>query len=441
MGKTCCGRPSVSLAPLSPAPWISQGLPSARSRLHAMGAARGAVLSAGWEEKALSRVQQVKEWMSALKKENKALQQSLWCRSGHRAGTGSRREGTALTLAGGSTSTAMQHPLTRLPSLQLRAQEEQSQGLWQSLARLQEELGATCVQKQQSLQQLSGAKETIQDLQQEVASNRKHLAELLQQVRAGTGQPKDAASHHAALSARAPSCFRAALAPGGVGGGAPACPRLCQPPSTLPAPQLCMQVRDMATLQAELAQAQQEKAKQEEKIAAYEEQRQQLHWELRKMQGAQEQSKQEVSMSQAFPRGTRSLCSACVSLTARLCHQQAHSLQEKLQELSRQAQHWQQLQQDSERALAMQEEELVVCKVELAFLKEELRKAKEQVQDRNRQHHSPRAGAQAGPLAPGNDRSLPTGRAEVERTGQGTAYCRSHTTKGSGSRVYIFSLK
>lgn len=81
----------------------------------------------------------------------------------------------------------------------------------------------------------------------------------------------------------------------------------------------------------------------------------------------------------------------------------------------------------------MQEEELVVCKVELAFLKEELRKAKEQVQDRNRQHHSPRAGAQAGPLAPGNDRSSPTGRAEVERTGQGTAYCRSHATKGSGS--------
>lgn len=92
-------------------------------------------------------------------------------------------------------------------------------------------------------------------------------------------------------------------------------------PTTLPAPQLCMQVRDMATLQAELAQAQQEKAKQEEKIAAYEEQRQQLHWELRKMQGAQEQSKQEVSMSQAFPQGTRSLCSACVSLTAHLCHQ------------------------------------------------------------------------------------------------------------------------
>ncbi|KAM6380687.1 polyamine-modulated factor 1-binding protein 1 isoform 2-T2 [Pluvialis apricaria] len=248
----------------------------------------------------------------------------------------------------------MQHPLTQLPSLQLRAQEEQSQGLRHSLARLQEELGATCIQKQQSLQQLSEAKETIQDLHQEVACNRKHLAELLQQV------------------------------------------------------------QDMATLQAELAQAKQEKAKQEEKIGAYEEQRKQLQWELRKLQGAQEQSKQE-----------------------------AHSLQEKLQELSSQAQHWQQLHQDSEQALAVREEELVVCKVELAFLKEELRKAKEQVQDRNRQHRSPRAGAQAGPLAPGNDRSWPTGRAEVERTGQGTVYCRSQATKGSGSSraEYLVLLK
>lgn len=83
-----------------------------------------------------------------------------------------------------------------------------------------------------------------------------------------------------------------------------------------PCPQLCMQVQDAATLQAELAQAQQEKAKQEEKIAAYEEQRQQLHWELRKLQWSQEQSTQEVSMSQAFPQGIRSLRSSCVSL----CH-------------------------------------------------------------------------------------------------------------------------
>ncbi|KFP56755.1 Polyamine-modulated factor 1-binding protein 1, partial [Cathartes aura] len=125
-----------------------------------------------------------------------------------------------------------------------------------------------------------------------------------------------------------------------------------------------VQVQDMATLQAELAQAQQEKSKQEEKIAAYEEQRQQLHWELRKLQGSQEQSKQEVSVSQAFPQGTPRV-------------------------LSSRAQHWQQLHQDSERALARREEELVVCKVELAFLKEELSKATEQVQDRNRQYHSP----------------------------------------------------
>ncbi|XP_072729311.1 polyamine-modulated factor 1-binding protein 1 [Ciconia boyciana] len=178
---------------------------------------------------------------------------------------------------------------------QLGAQEEQSQGLWHSLARLQDELGATQAREQQRLQQLSGAKETIQGLQLEVASNRKHLAELLQQVRTGTGQPPDATSHHAALSARAAKCCRAlscswaALVPG----GGPSLPTAW--PTALPAPQLHMQVQDMATLQAELAQAQQEKAKQEEKIAAYEEQRQQLHWELRKLQGSQEQSKQEAS--------------------------------------------------------------------------------------------------------------------------------------------------
>ncbi|KFQ93308.1 Polyamine-modulated factor 1-binding protein 1, partial [Nipponia nippon] len=152
-----------------------------------------------------------------------------------------------------------------------------------------------------------------------------------------------------------------------------------------------MQVQDMATLQAELAQAQQEKAKQEEKITAYEEQRQQLHWELRKLEGSQDQSKQEASMSQAFPQGTGRLRSARISLslTASLCHRQARSLQERLQELSSRAQRWQRLHQDSERALAVREEELVVCKVELAFLKEELSKATEQVQDRNRQHRSP----------------------------------------------------
>uniref|UniRef100_A0A8B9BF15 Polyamine-modulated factor 1-binding protein 1 n=1 Tax=Anser brachyrhynchus TaxID=132585 RepID=A0A8B9BF15_9AVES len=114
--------------------------------------------------------------------------------------------------------------------------------------------------------------------------------------------------------------------------------------------ELLQQVQDVATLQAELAQAQQKKAKQEEKIAAYKEQMQQLHLELRNLQEAQEQSKQK-----------------------------AHSLQQRLQELSSQAQRWQQLHQDSQQALALREEELVVCKVELAFLKEELSKAMEQV--------------------------------------------------------------
>lgn len=71
-----------------------------------------------------------------------------------------------------------------MPSLQLRVREDRSQGLQRSLAQLQEELGATQAREQQGLQQLSGAKETIQDLQQEVASSRKHEAELLRQVRA-----------------------------------------------------------------------------------------------------------------------------------------------------------------------------------------------------------------------------------------------------------------
>ncbi|XP_075289642.1 polyamine-modulated factor 1-binding protein 1-like isoform X1 [Opisthocomus hoazin] len=132
--------------------------------------------------------------------------------------------------------------------------------------------------------------------------------------------------------------------------------------------QLHMQAQDMAALQAELAQAQQEQAKQQEKTAAYEEQRQQIYWELRKLRGSQEQSEQRVQ-----------------------------ALQDRLQELSSRAQHWQQLQQDRERALAVPEEELVGCKVDLAFLREELSRATAQVQDRNRQHHSPRAGARLGP--------------------------------------------
>ncbi|XP_074738241.1 polyamine-modulated factor 1-binding protein 1 isoform X2 [Strix uralensis] len=174
---------------------------------------------------------------------------------------------------------------------QLGAQKEQSQGLWHSVAWLQQELGATQAREQRRLQQLSGATETIQELQQEVASARKRLAELLQEV------------------------------------------------------------QDIATLQAELAQAQQEKAKQEEKAAAYKEERQQLLWELRELQECQEQSKQE-----------------------------AQTLQERLRELSSRAQHWQQLHQASEQALATREKELVVCKLELSFLKEELSKATEQIE-------------------------------------------------------------
>nr|XP_021146431.1 polyamine-modulated factor 1-binding protein 1 isoform X3 [Columba livia] len=139
--------------------------------------------------------------------------------------------------------------------------------------------------------------------------------------------------------------------------------------------ELVQQVQDTATLQAELARAQQEKAKQEEKIANYEEQRQQLHWELRKLQGSQEQSKQEVC-----PKPPRAHQEPTLSQSHCLCHPQAQSLRERLQELSSQAQHWQQLHQDSEQALAAREEELVVCKVELAFLKEELSKAMEQVE-------------------------------------------------------------
>ncbi|XP_027540897.1 nuclear transcription factor Y subunit beta-like isoform X2 [Neopelma chrysocephalum] len=109
--------------------------------------------------------------------------------------------------------------------------------------------------------------------------------------------------------------------------------------------QLCGQVQDTANLQEKLAQARRESTKQEKNIAVLKTQRQQLHQGLRK--SSQQQSKQE----------------------------------ERLQDLSRQAQYWQQLHVDSERALALREEELVVCKVELAFLMEELSKVSEQVQD------------------------------------------------------------
>ncbi|XP_027759196.1 transcription factor SPT20 homolog isoform X3 [Empidonax traillii] len=109
--------------------------------------------------------------------------------------------------------------------------------------------------------------------------------------------------------------------------------------------QLCGQVQDTANLQKELAQARRQSTKQDKKIAVHKTQSQQLHQGLRK--SSQEQRKQE----------------------------------ESLHDLSRLAQHWQQLHVDSERALALREEELVVCKVELAFLMEELSKVTEQVQD------------------------------------------------------------
>ncbi|KAJ7400630.1 polyamine-modulated factor 1-binding protein 1 [Pitangus sulphuratus] len=163
--------------------------------------------------------------------------------------------------------------------------QEQSQDLQHSPAQLQEQLGATEAQKKQSLQQLSGAEETIQGPHQEVVE--------LQQ-------------------------------------------------------QLCGQVQDTANLQKELAQARRQSTKQEKKIAVHKTQSQQLHQGLRK--SSQEQRKQE----------------------------------ESLHDLSRLAQHWQQLHVDSERALALREEELVVCKVELAFLMEELSKVTEQVQDTDR---------------------------------------------------------
>ncbi|XP_036245982.1 polyamine-modulated factor 1-binding protein 1-like [Molothrus ater] len=117
--------------------------------------------------------------------------------------------------------------------IQLGAQK-QSQGLQYSPARLQEQLGATQAQEQQSLQQLSRTNEAIQGLHRKVAE--------LQQ-------------------------------------------------------QLCWQVQDMENLQAELAQARQESTKQAEKIAAYKTHRQQLHRELRRMQTFKEQSKQEVLQS------------------------------------------------------------------------------------------------------------------------------------------------
>lgn len=132
-------------------------------------------MSAGGERKAPPRAAPGKGLDKQLsrKRINRALQCSL-CSS-----EGSARGGKAQHTA----------PTNAVPLLQLRVQEDQSQGLQRSLAQLQEELGATRAREQQGLQQLSGAKETIQDLQQEVASSRKHEAELLRQVRAQKAQP------------------------------------------------------------------------------------------------------------------------------------------------------------------------------------------------------------------------------------------------------------
>lgn len=155
-----------------------------------------------------------------------------------------------------------------LPSLQLGTQKL-SQGLEHSPAQLQEQLGATQAQEQQTVQQLSRAKEAIQDLHRKVA-------ELQQQVRARTGmQPQS----------------QTPLLPSGEA-------QLW--PTTLPAPQLCWQEQDVENVQAELAKAWQESTKQVAKIAAYKTHRQQLHQELRKKQSFKEQSKQEVRRSQVF---------------------------------------------------------------------------------------------------------------------------------------------
>ncbi|TRZ15445.1 hypothetical protein HGM15179_011692 [Zosterops borbonicus] len=106
-----------------------------------------------------------------------------------------------------------------------------SQGLQHSPAQLQEQLGATQAQEQQSVQQLSQAKEAIQGLHRKV--------EELQQ-------------------------------------------------------QLCWQVRDVEDLQEELAKTLQESTNQVDKIAAYKTHKQRLLRKIRKMQSFKEQSKQEI---------------------------------------------------------------------------------------------------------------------------------------------------
>jgi len=58
-----------------------------------------------------------------------------------------------------------------------------------------------------------------------------------------------------------------------------------------------MQVEEVASLKAELAQVQRKIGHNLPLLCHYEEERQQLHRELKKQQKAQEQSRQEVSMA------------------------------------------------------------------------------------------------------------------------------------------------
>ncbi|XP_071620301.1 polyamine-modulated factor 1-binding protein 1-like [Heliangelus exortis] len=146
-------------------------------------------------------------------------------------------------------------------------------------------------------------------------------------------------------SATAPKCCRAR--------GSPSLPTAW--PNTLPTHNFACKAQDTATLQAKLAQARQEKAKLEEVVAAYQKEQQQLHWELRKLRGCQKQT------------------------------MAAQALQERLQELSSQARHWQEEHHNIKKALSEKEEELVVCKVELAFLQEKLSKTTEQLS--SQAHH------------------------------------------------------
>lgn len=191
--------------------------------------------------------------------------------------------------------------------LQLKAQKEQNRTLQQSLEKQQEVLTATKAREMQSLQQLSRHKQTIHELQQKAASSRRKMAELLEQVMAGTGQPHDAAGCHAA-----PSASAAGQSPERWPGV-----QLHLPVWPLPDPPFFMQVEEVASLKAELAQAQRKIGHNLPLLGRYEEERQQLHRELKKQQRAQAQSQQEVSMTRAFPLGT---CAKPACLVTPLCH-------------------------------------------------------------------------------------------------------------------------